>query len=188
MLFVYGIIVVTFISCLILTPLAIKLCKKFGWVDIPKDSRRVHTKPMPRCGGIAIVASMFIGFLVYYFFTKDIPSIALSEKFYGYAIGGLIIALMGFIDDIFTLRARYKFVFQLIAALIAYYFGIRISGVKIPFIYTDVIDFGILDLPITLIWLIGVTNALNLIDGLDGLAAGIASISSIALLTIFIAT
>ncbi len=185
---VYGIIIITFLACLALTPVAIKLCNKFGWVDIPKDSRRVHSKPMPRSGGIAIIAAMLIGFLIYFLFTKNIPSISLNEKFLGYLLGGLLIASMGFIDDVFSLRARQKFVFQLLAGIIVYSFGIRISGIKIPFIYTDIIDFGILDFPVTLIWVIGVTNALNLIDGLDGLAAGISAISATALLTIFIAT
>lgn len=185
---VYSIIIITFICCLLLTPLVIKMARKYNLVDIPKDNRRVHSKPMPRVGGIAIVVSMYIGLGIYYLLTKDIPSIALNEKFIGYALGGLIIFSMGLIDDIKNLRARYKFVFQLAAAVIIYCFGIRISGIKIPFIYTDIIDFGILDFPITLIWIIGITNAVNLIDGLDGLAAGISAISSTALLIIFITT
>lgn len=186
---VYAIIAITFILCLIFTPIVIKFCRKHGIVDIPKDSRRVHSKPMPRIGGVAIVASMLIGFLIYYLFTKDIPSIALNEKFWGFLIGGLIIAAMGLIDDIWNLRARYKFFFQLAAGLVVYYFGIRISGVKIPFIYTDVIQLTWwIDLPLTLMWVIGVTNALNLIDGLDGLAAGITAISATSLLIIFIST
>lgn len=188
MAIVYSLLVLVFFSCLILTPIVIKFSKKYNLVDIPKDSRRVHTKPMPRVGGIAIVLSMFMGFLIYYFITKDIESIALNDKFLGYIIGGIIIASMGLIDDIFNLRARHKFIFQLAAGCVVYYFGIRISGIKIPFIYTDIINFGWLDFPITLFWVIGVTNAVNIIDGLDGLAAGISAISATALLTIFIAT
>lgn len=189
MAFVYSIVGVTFVICLILTPIVIKLCRKYNIVDIPKDSRRVHSKPMPRIGGVAIVTSMLIGFLIYYLLTKDIPSIALNEKFLGYIIGGLIIATMGLIDDLVNLRARYKFFFQLAAGLVVYYFGIRITGIKIPFIYPDMIDFAWgIDLPLTLLWIIGVTNAINLIDGLDGLAAGITAISATSLLIIFIAT
>lgn len=189
MAFVYSIVGVTFVICLILTPIVIKLCRKYNIVDVPKDSRRVHSKPMPRIGGVAIVTSMLIGFLIYYLLTKDIPSIALNEKFLGYIIGGLIIATMGLIDDLFNLRARYKFFFQLAAGLVVYYFGIRITGIKIPFIYTDMIDFAWwIDLPLTLLWVIGITNAINLIDGLDGLAAGITAISATSLLIIFIAT
>ena len=189
MAIVYLIIAITFVLCLIFTPIGIKIGRKYGIVDIPKDSRRVHSKPMPRIGGVAIVTSMLIGFLIYYLFTKDIPSIALNEKFLGYILGALVIATMGLIDDLFNLRARYKFFFQLAAGLIVYAFGIRITGIKIPFLYTDVIDFSWwLDLPLTLLWVIGVTNALNLIDGLDGLAAGITAISATSLLIIFIST
>lgn len=185
---VYGLIFITFLLCLILTPLTIKLAKRFGIVDLPKDKRKIHSGAMPRIGGLAIVLSIFIGMGIYYFSTKMIDSIALNEKFIGYLMGALVIFLMGLVDDIFNLKARYKFIFQLVAAGIVYYYGIVIEGIKIPFIYTDVIDFGILSLPITMIWIIGVTNAVNLIDGLDGLAAGISAISATALLIIFITT
>lgn len=188
MAIVYSIIVITFICCVIITPIVIKLSIKFNIVDMPDHKRRIHQKPMPRIGGVAIVISMFIGFLIYYIITKDIPSIALNKAFLGYLIGGIIIALMGFIDDIKNLRARHKFIFQLLAAIIVYVFGIRISGIKIPFIYADIINFGFLDFPITLLWIVGITNAVNLIDGLDGLAAGISAISATALLVIFITT
>ena len=188
MTIIYSIIAVVFVICLIITPIVIKFSKKFNLVDIPKDERRVHSKPMPRVGGIAIVISMLLGLGIYYIITKNIPSIALNKKFLGYLLGGIVIFAMGLIDDIVNLKARYKFLFQLAAAFIVYLFGIRISGIKIPFIYTDIINFGWLDLPITLLWIIGITNALNLIDGLDGLAAGISAISATALLIIFITT
>ncbi|MEG1705441.1 MAG: MraY family glycosyltransferase [Clostridia bacterium] len=185
---VYFIIILTFLFALIITPLTIKFANKFGFVDIPKDSRRVHVKPMPRIGGLAIVISMFLGLAVYCLITMNIPTISLNKKFVGFAIGAIIISSMGFIDDAINLRARYKFVFQLVAAIVVYFFGIAIEGIKIPFIYTDLIDFGFLSFPVTLIWIIGLTNAVNLIDGLDGLAAGISVISATALLTIFITT
>ena len=182
------IIIISVISSFVLTPLVIKFANKFGYVDIPKDSRRVHSKPMPRIGGVAIVLSMFIGLFVYYILTKDISSIALNNKFTGYILGAIVIFLMGILDDIYNLRARYKFIFQLVAAIIVCSFGLVIDTAKIPFIYTDLIDLGMLSIPITMIWVIGITNAVNLIDGLDGLAAGISSISSLALLIIFITT
>lgn len=186
---VYAIIAITFVSCLLLTPLVIKLCKRYNIVDIPKDSRRVHSKPMPRIGGVAIVTSMLIGFIIYYFSTKNIPSITLNEKFFGYILGGMVIAIMGLIDDLFNLRARYKFIFQVVAALIAFSLGVRISGIKIPFIYTSTIELSWwVDFIFTMVWIIGVTNALNLIDGLDGLAAGITAISATSLLIIFVST
>lgn len=188
MIFIYVLIGIVFFLCLALTPVVIKFSKKYNLVDIPKDNRRVHSKPMPRVGGIAIVSAMFIGYIIYFIMTKDISSIALNQKFLGYILGGIVIFAMGLIDDIFNLRARYKFIFQIVAALIVYCFGITISEFKIPFIYTDAINFAWLELPITLLWVIGVTNAVNIIDGLDGLAAGISAISATALFIIFVAT
>ncbi len=185
---VYFIIIITFVLSIIITPLTIKFANKFGLMDIPKDSRRVHAKPIPRIGGLAIVISMLIGLGIFYLITMGIESITLNNKFIGYVLGALVISSMGFLDDVINLRARYKFIFQLLAAAIIYFFGISIEGIKIPFIYTELIDFGFLSFPITLIWIIGITNAVNLIDGLDGLAAGVSAISATALLTIFITT
>lgn len=185
---VYFIIIITCVLSIIITPLTIKFANKFGFVDVPKDSRRVHAKPMPRIGGLAIVISMLIGLSLYCLITMGTASVELTNKFLAYVIGAIIISTMGFIDDAVNLRARFKFIFQLLAASIIYFAGISIEGIKIPFIYTDLIDFGFLSFPITLIWVIGITNAVNLIDGLDGLAAGISAISATALLTIFITT
>ena len=158
MAFVYVIIGISFIICLIMTPLIIKFANKFGFVDIPKDSRRIHTKPMPRLGGLAIVISVIIGLSIYYFVTRNIESIALGNMFVGYAIGALIIAAMGFIDDAFTLRARYKFIFEMAAGISLYVFGIRISGITIPFLHLDMIQLKWLEFPVTMIWVLGVTN------------------------------
>ncbi len=185
----YVIIGITCVLSLILTPIVIKFSIKHGFVDIPKDSRRVHSKPMPRIGGVAIVSSMFIGFLIYFLVTKDIPSIALSKKFLGYALGGLSIFLMGLIDDIFTLRARKKFIFQLVAGILVYAFGIRVSGIRIPFLIPETVGVNaVLDFLLTMAWVLSVTNAVNLIDGLDGLADGITIISATSLLIVFSTT
>ena len=81
MTIIYSIIGIVFVVCLILTPIVIKFSRKFNLVDVPKDERRVHNKPMPRVGGIAMVVSMFIGLGIYYFITRNIPSIALNENF-----------------------------------------------------------------------------------------------------------
>ena len=184
-------IFITFVLSLILTPLVIKMSIKLGLVDIPKDSRRVHAKPMPRVGGLAIIASIVIGLAVYYFMTLDATPISQlslkgSVKFLGYILGAFFIALMGIIDDAVTLRARHKFLFQVVAVIVVYLCGIRIETFEIPFFNSVSLD--ILSLPITGLWIIGISCAVNLIDGLDGLAAGISSIACTALLTIFATT
>ena len=84
MAIVYSVTVIAFICCLFLTPFVIKMCRKYGLVDIPKDSRRVHSKPMPRCGGIAIFTSSMIALLAYFLVTKNVETIAFNKQFYGY--------------------------------------------------------------------------------------------------------
>lgn len=181
MVIVYIVIVISFLCCLISTPFVIAMCKKHGLVDIPKDSRRVHSKPMPRSGGIAIYASTMVALLVYYFYTRNTASIALNMQFWGYMIGALLMFLMGIIDDIFTLKARYKTIFEVAAIVIVYIFGIRLVSIgNLPL--------GFMSFPLTFLWIITVQNAMNLIDGLDGLAAGLTSISALALLMLFIST
>lgn len=161
---------------------------KTGILDNPnKDDRRVHKKPTPRVGGIAMVTSVILSIMIF-FVISLFTNIQLDKKLLGYLLGAVIVIAMGFIDDVKTMPALYKFLMQLVAGTIIYIFGIGIVGVKIPFIYTQIIDFGIFAFPITLIWVLGITNAVNLIDGLDGLAAGISSIASISLLFIFAIT
>ena len=155
MAIVYSVTIIAFVCCLIFTPFVISMCKKRGLVDVPKDSRRVHSKPMPRCGGIAIFASSMIALLVYYLITKDVKSIAFNTQFWGYLIGAILIFVMGIIDDIFTLRAKYKFVFELASILVIYFFGIRINNI-------GDLQLGYFSLPITFLWVITVQNAMNL--------------------------
>ncbi len=181
MAIVYSVTVVSFLCCLILTPFVISMCKKYGLVDVPKDSRRVHSKPMPRCGGIAIFTSCMIALLAYILFTMGVPTIMFNKQFYGYLIGAILIFIMGIVDDIFTLKARYKAIFEFTAIFIVFIFGIRIENI-------GNLAMGWFSLPVTFLWIITVLNAMNLIDGLDGLAAGLTSISALSLLMLFIST
>lgn len=180
-----AVLIVAFAVSYIVVPLSIKFAKKFNIMDNPKqDARRVHKVATPRVGGIAIVAGMVVSLLVYYIITLFTDN-AVDKRYLGYILGGIIIVSMGFVDDLKNLRPLYKFLFQLLAGMVIYVFGISIAGVKIPFIYPEMIDFGIWSFPITLLWVLGITNAVNLIDGLDGLAAGISAIASVSLLMIF---
>lgn len=168
------------ILSLFLTPLVKFLAIKIGAVDKP-NHRKIHTSLIPRLGGLAIFLSFVISvFLSFNYSNKSIR---------GLLLGSLIIVLCGIIDDIKELNYKTKLVFQFIAAIVLIMHNICIT--KISILSTDgtsFIDLGILSIPITLIWLIGVTNAINLIDGLDGLACGLASISSVFLFIIFIKT
>lgn len=157
-----------------LTPLVRKLAFKVGAVDIPKDERRVHTKPIPRMGGLAI----FIGFLLSYGLFSDMEPIKMGAIIFGASL--MVIA--GIIDDIHTISAKTKLAFQLVAALAIYSCGIRIEFFS-NFLNPEqgMIPLGLLSLPVTVFWIVGITNTVNLIDGLDGLAAGISSIGAVTL-------
>lgn len=168
---------VALVSTLVLTPLVRKLAYKVGAIDVPKDERRVHNKPIPRLGGLAI----FLGFI-----TAVLITTRVSNKLWGVLIGATIIVIMGYFDDIKPLPAKVKFLVQIVAAVVVMYFGVKIDIVTNPlhFVFKEqsiIIRLGIWSYPLTLFWIVGVTNALNLIDGLDGLAAGIAGISSVTL-------
>ena len=158
-----------FAISIVMTPVAKTLSMKVGAIDYPKD-RGMHKKPMPRMGGVAIVCGFVLTVLMISPFVKEIE----TQKLIGLLVGSLIIAVLGAFDDVKNLSAKFKLVVQIIAALVVIISGIRIEFVIWPFTAT----FDALSAPFTLVWIIGVTNAVNLIDGLDGLAAGVSSIAA----------
>lgn len=164
----------------VLTPLVKKFAVKIGAIDIPKDDRRMHSKPIPRLGGIAV----FIGFLIAVMLFVEI-----DRQLQGILIGALIIVLLGVIDDMLPLNAFLKLCVQIIASLIVIWHGTRIemlSNLSFLSDNTYIHLNPIWSYPITLIWIIVITNSVNLIDGLDGLSVGVSSIASITLLIIAI--
>lgn len=166
----YLALVGAFIASILLTPLVKKLAYRVGAVDRP-NYRKVHAKIMPRLGGLAIFLAFLIGVLIYR------PE---NEAIIPIIIASFVIILTGVLDDMLEISAKAKFLGQTIAAAIVIFFGdIQISAINLPF--DGVLDFGYLSIPLTLIWIVGITNAINLIDGLDGLAAGV---STTALLTL----
>jgi len=181
---------IAFIISMMLTPYTIKIAKKIGAVDVPKDKRRMHTREMPKFGGPAVI----IGFLVSVIYLLIVMSIENSInlftveqyglKLIGLFLGIAIITIVGIIDDTKTLKPIQKLLGQIFAALIIVIFGIKIEQITIPFLY----EIGLNDIfstILTIIWIVGITNAINLIDGLDGLSSGITLIACISLLIIF---
>lgn len=166
---IYVTALVCFVASILVTPLVKKLAFKIGATDKP-NQRKVHQRIMPRLGGLAIYISFLIGFLILQ------PE---SPYKYPILIGSFIIIITGVLDDMFEISAKWKMFGQLLAAGILIFNGVDVEIVNLPFI--GQIDLGIMTIPLTLIWIVGVTNAINLIDGLDGLAAGV---SAIALITI----
>ena len=168
------------------TPIAKKLAFKIGAVDVPRDKRRMHKKPIARLGGTAI----FTGFLISVLFAViSIPNIfKASRELVGLIVGILIIEIMGILDDVIQLKARTKLIFQITAALAVVFIGnTRIESITNPFAASGISVLSwYISYPLTILWIVGITNAVNLIDGLDGLAAGVSSISSLSLFFISI--
>lgn len=157
----------------VLTPLVKSLAIRFGFVDIPKDERRMHHKPIPTIGGVAI----FTAFLLVFLFM-----VPLDRELVGMLLGSLIIVCMGILDDKYDLNAKLKFIVQIVAAAIPVSLGCRIEFICNPIgIGPDYIDFGVLSIPITIIWIVAITNAVNFIDGLDGLSVGVCGISALTM-------
>ncbi len=164
---------VAFVLCLILTPISMLIAKKINAIDLPKDERKIHTTPIPRLGGIAIfVATM----LTMFYYTNYSFHIIL-----GISLGAIVIIIAGVLDDVYDLPAKLKLFMQILAAIIVVSFGIRIEIFTNYFSNTQYIYLGILGIPATIFWIVGITNTVNLIDGLDGLAAGITIIASFTL-------
>ncbi len=152
-----------------LTPPVRVLAFKIGAVDVPLDNRRMHTKPIPRVGGLAIYMSFLLATLLFCDFTPELISIW---------IGGGIITILGVIDDICHLKPGIKLVVQLLSAVFAVVNGCVIDHINLGGEY---IMLGMFSYPLTILWIVGLTNAINIIDGLDGLACGVSLISAISL-------
>lgn len=174
-----------FIVAFTATPIVKSLAFRIGAVDVPKDERRMHKEPIARLGGFAIISGFFVSILFNYFSSKllVVGSVLVFDKqFIGMLAGALIIAVLGVIDDIKALSAKLKFPIQIIAALIVCLTGTRIEFVTNPFAVLGTSEIGPwISYPLTIFWIVGITNAINFIDGLDGLAAGVSSIASLSL-------
>ena len=171
--------IVAFIITFITTPFVKNLAFKIGAVDVPKDNRRMHKKPTARLGGLAI----FLGFVISAIVFAD-----LNKEIIGMLIGCCVIVVLGVFDDIYALSAKLKLVVQIVAALCPVLAGVRIEFIKVPSLISEYgyIGLGWFAIPLTVIWIVGITNAVNLLDGLDGLACGVSSISALTLLVIAI--
>lgn len=176
--------IVAYVITFLTTPLVKRLAFRIGAVDVPKDDRRMHKKPTALLGGLAI----FLGFLIstLAFVPLHDDGGLLNRKLIGVLAGCTLIVIVGIFDDRYALSAKLKLALQIVAALIPVSQGVIIDIIAVP---KFIDEFGYLDLgyfaaPLTVLWIVGITNAVNLLDGLDGLAVGVASISSVTLLCI----
>jgi len=165
--YIYKVLLMVFTTAIfvaVITPFIKKIATHIGALDIPNE-RKVHTTPIPRLGGLGIFLGLLIGYMLF-----GEP----SERMNSILIAGFIIVITGIIDDIKPLRAREKFIGQLIAACVITFYGNLVLTDMSAFGFY--VEFGFLSYPVTIFFILGCINCINLIDGLDGLAGGISAI------------
>ena len=170
-------LLVALVVSFLMTPVVKTFAYKVGAIDVPKDARRMHKVPIPRLGGLAIFIGFMVSILLFVEITGEMRSILL---------GAVIIVVLGVVDDIMALPALLKFVVQIVAALIPALNGVTIQAFSNPNIFSDNAYWvlGNLSIPLTVLWIVAITNSVNLIDGLDGLANGVSAISATTMLVI----
>ena len=168
--------IIAYIFGVFLVPLVINFSKKEGLVDLPNE-RKIHTTPISRIGGVAIWTSTMLTFLCLVFLSYYPYGSLLS----GILLGSSLMFLLGLVDDIYNLDAKFKLFIQISIATLVYLLGVRLDS--IPFIG----DLGLLSYPITILWIVGISNALNFIDGVDGLAGSVTTVNAITLAVIAVA-
>ena len=178
-----------FITAFVITPYTIRIAKKVGAVDIPND-RRVNKKPMPRLGGLAVIAGFLVSaiYLVISMYLEKKMNFAednLNKKILGFWLGIIVLGITCFIDDVKNIKPLVKLAGQTLAAILVVSSGVLIDNFTIPFKENSVVLNEVFSYILTIGWIVGITNAINLIDGLDGLSSGITLISCISLLIIF---
>ena len=171
----------TYLGCFLLgtlitlavTPLVIRLSVRLRAIDRPAH-RKIHAHPVPLLGGLAIFMGVWTPLLLLCFYDNDVTRRLRPEWFNLVLVfgGGFLMMLVGIYDDVRGLNAQRKFLAQLPVAILLFWLGTRFTNITIPFMGT--VSLGYLSPVLTILWIIGVTNALNLIDGIDGLAAGVA--------------
>ncbi len=175
-----------FIASLALTPLAKRLAVVLGAVDRPSRRRRVHVREVPRLGGIAIFFPVMVATgMAFRIAQAEEPRLE-PIQFLGVVVACGAIFLLGLYDDIRGANAATKFGVQFLAAGILYFSGTRISQISTPF--GESLELGIFGFPFTLLWLVGLSNAMNLLDGIDGLAAGVSAMGALTIVVMAVGT
>jgi len=165
---------ISLLAALVLTPVVRWGAFRFGLVDDGSEARKVHDRPIPRLGGIAIVIAFFLPVAGLLFIDNDVSAAYLGDawRVVGLVGGSALVVALGLADDLLNLSAKVKLAAQVAIAVGVYFMGFEIGQLATPFGWN--LQLGLLAMPVTVIWIVGVMNAINLIDGLDGLAGGIA--------------
>ena len=169
-------VVLAMITAICLTPPVIWLAKKLNVVDKPNE-RKVHQGSMPRMGGVAIYLAFVVGTLALGVYTRQVAALL---------VGSSVVMFVGWVDDIRGISPKIKLLGQIVASLILVYGGFNVEFITNPFSDSGIISLGVLSVPVTILWLTGISNAVNLIDGLDGLSAGVSAIAALTMTVICI--
>ena len=162
----------------IVTPLLIRVAERLGAIDLPGE-RTAHDSPTPRIGGVAVFAGFVAGMAFAAYATGLLFHLPQGVYWRSLMIAAFGLFLVGLIDDLWDLSFRWKFAAQIVASVYVWQAGFRIDIISHPF--GGELDLGLLSLPLTVLWIVGITNAVNLIDGLDGLATGVALITTLTI-------
>ncbi len=166
--------IIAYLLGVFIVPIVIYFSDKAGLVDVPNE-RKIHHGKISRLGGVAVWLSVMLTFLSLVLLSYYPSGQGLS----GIIAGGSLMFLLGLIDDIFCLNAKFKLFIQVAIASIVIILGVRIESIYIPF--SSPIELGFWSYPISLLWIVGISNAINFIDGIDGLAGSVVTISSFAI-------
>jgi len=173
--------VAAFVVSVLIVPVMIRVASYKGWVDQP-GNRKIHEKPVPRLGGVAIYLATWAAWGLFASFYPNVIPFESVRPFWALFIGSTLIWFLGIYDDICGANAWKKLSVQVLAALIVVSQGFNISLLYNPLAQGDwVLDSALYSWPLTIFWIVGVTNAINLIDGLDGLAGGVCMITALTL-------
>ena len=183
----FALFVIATLASLIITPVVRRLCERFQLLDVPTDSRRLHTKAIPRLGGVAIYLSCLTA-LSTLPFVDNLLTQTLKARWLDIFIAlipATLVLILGIVDDLRGTNATVKFTVLGMIATLFYFLGGHIDALTIPFVGTVELP-PLLSFAITILWLVGIANAFNLIDGMDGLASGAALFSSLVILIVSI--
>ena len=180
-----SIFVIALACSLVVTPIIRRVAQRRGWFDLPHDKRRVHSRPIPRLGGVAIYFSMLATLATLTLINNLLTESLRTSRFrlMGVLTSATLVFLFGLYDDFRGSGAALKFAALTVGATVLYFWGVSITAVSIPFV-------GSINLPplvgylVTVLWIVGISNAFNLIDGMDGLAAGAALFATLVMLVV----
>jgi UDP-GlcNAc:undecaprenyl-phosphate/decaprenyl-phosphate GlcNAc-1-phosphate transferase len=177
--------VLALFSSLLITPILRRLCERYGWVDHPHEPRRIHSRAIPRLGGVAIYSATLIALASLSILDNLVTQSLWAQlnNLFVLLVPATLLLLFGAYDDLHNTSPRMKLLVQTLTGVLFYLMGGRIEGLTIPFVGHVGLPL-VVGLILTVVWIVGISNAFNLIDGMDGLACGAALFASIIMLVV----